>query len=337
MSDSSNIGDATVHTIAVRRPDFVCRKARPAKPTLAAEFRLLAVAFSNSPSRVEVSCWRAGQCYRGWAAIGAFPLLESMTGRTVRLGYHPVFLGNEPWLQLQTLQIIGRPSNPLETLAPKWLPNGGEQHVAQLFRLVDSLASAYQRLVLEVFSSDATLQAFLNRPASLGYHHAKPGGLLEHTMEVALDCERASDVTHGVDRDLTLTAALLHDVGKCLEYEPNGEARFARSRQGELELHKLTGVRMITLAAARAGTEEHIVNNLVHCVTACAGSDYMGLPWPKLYEAVLVSTADARSSFLDRSRAGHCSTLNGMSHRWQSSRSKTCHVPMALPSPRGVS
>ena len=303
-----------------RRPDFSGRKSPPALKS--EEFRLVGLSHRPEVRRAELSCYRSGQVFKGWVRETYFSQLEALVGQTVRIDFEPALAGYEPVLEIHRIEPVNRPANPLATLMPGWLQEGQSPQIQEIDRLVCRLAPAYRDLIVEIFSSDAVLQAFLNRPASLGHHHSRVGGLLEHTLEVVQDCERSLVASHGANADLVLTAALLHDIGKCVEYQPSGFGRFSRSHVGELEMHKLIGVRMVNVAASRLGMDEICASEIVHCIAACNGSEYMGLPRQKMYEAHLVQTADSRSSFHDLCQHQHFSTLAGMSHRWQASEPK---------------
>ena len=67
-------------------------------------------------------------------------------------------------------------------------------------------------------------EQFLIAPAAKGFHHAYPGGLLEHSLEVAefciSDCKMLEQYNYeALDIELLKTAALLHDIAKIEEYE----------------------------------------------------------------------------------------------------------------------
>ncbi len=68
--------------------------------------------------------------------------------------------------------------------------------------------------------------SFFESPAAPRKHHAYPGGLLDHTLGVTEIADRLVDVYRGVygakvDRDLVISAAILHDVFKYYQYEPD--------------------------------------------------------------------------------------------------------------------
>ncbi len=84
-------------------------------------------------------------------------------------------------------------------------------------------------------------------------HHAYLGGLLEHTVAVATMALELCTLHPRLDRDLLLSAALVHDLGKTREFTYGAE--IARSREGALLGHVEMGLRIIaehapTLAGA---------------------------------------------------------------------------------------
>jgi 3'-5' exoribonuclease len=99
--------------------------------------------------------------------------------------------------------------------------------------------------------------------AGTGSHHAYLGGLLEHTVAVASLALELCTVHPRLDRDLLLSAALLHDIGKTGEFIYGAE--IARSEEGRLLGHVELGLRLLaprypsTLAAPRRLALEHCI------------------------------------------------------------------------------
>jgi 3'-5' exoribonuclease len=130
----------------------------------------------------------------------------------------------------------------------------------------------YARL-LEAFVSDTYFREELRRaPCSRAGHHAYLGGLLEHTVGVATLAHELCLVHPGLNPDLLLTAALLHDIGKTREFELGAE--IALSDQGRLVGHVVIGERMISERAASLGgfTDVKLLA-LSHCVLAHHGAE----------------------------------------------------------------
>jgi putative nucleotidyltransferase with HDIG domain len=180
---------------------------------------------------------------------------------------------------------------------PNWLAPDLHQTYDQFVHLVSELDEQYSRLVVSIFSDEQTLQKFLDRPASLGFHHAWRGGLFEHSVDVALECAAACERRPNLNTSLVVTAALLHDIGKIVEYEPSPWGGYRRSSIGELEMHKISGIKMISVVATEIRTAPDVLARILHCIAAAPGPDYMGLPRPKLPESNILQTSDSRSSF----------------------------------------
>jgi 3'-5' exoribonuclease len=94
-------------------------------------------------------------------------------------------------------------------------------------------------------------------------HHAYLGGLLEHTVAVATLALECCQLHPRLDRDLLLTAAIIHDLGKTREYTYGAE--IARSQEGRMLGHVELGLRLIARYAPRALEGERRLA-LEHCV-----------------------------------------------------------------------
>jgi 3'-5' exoribonuclease len=72
-------------------------------------------------------------------------------------------------------------------------------------------------LLRAVFGDESFFARFSRCPGSQSYHHAYLGGLIEHTVAVGSLARTLAEQHTAIDRDVLLTAALLHDIGKCDE------------------------------------------------------------------------------------------------------------------------
>jgi 3'-5' exoribonuclease len=139
------------------------------------------------------------------------------------------------------------------------------------------------KLLLGGILGDRALRAELRRapcsaPAPPGAragaaHHAYLGGLLEHTVAVASMAIELCTLHAGLDRDLLLCAAIVHDLGKTREFTYGAEIE--RSDEGRMLGHIQLGLRAIaphvprSLDAARRLALEHCV--LLHHGSEAAG------------------------------------------------------------------
>ena len=95
-----------------------------------------------------------------------------------------------------------------------------DQMEADLRRLVATVQNLHLRRLLDVLfgESSEVWRRFRSAPAAKFYHQAYGHGLLEHTLLVAQAVSAVSGSFPGVDRDLAVTGALIHDIGKIEAY-----------------------------------------------------------------------------------------------------------------------
>jgi 3'-5' exoribonuclease len=107
--------------------------------------------------------------------------------------------------------------------------------------LIDTVQEPHLRVLLErVFAQESELWAgYRSAPAAKYYHQAYRHGLLEHCLGVAQAVSAISATFGGVDRDVAVTGALLHDIGKLEAYNDDPqciELTDAGKLQGEIAL-----------------------------------------------------------------------------------------------------
>jgi 3'-5' exoribonuclease len=117
----------------------------------------------------------------------------------------------------------------------------GEADVRQMEGDLRDLVSTVQdpslRALLEViFGERSSLWAsFREAPAAKRYHQAYRHGLLEHSLTVAQGVSAISATFPGIDRDVAVTGALLHDIGKLDAYATDEEAVIDLTDAGRLQ------------------------------------------------------------------------------------------------------
>jgi len=90
----------------------------------------------------------------------------------------------------------------------------------EIIKIKESFVNQNLKSLLDTFlDDDVFVEEFKKAPAAMYIHHACVGGLLEHTWEVLRYCETAADIHQSLDRELLLTGAILHDIGKIKEFE----------------------------------------------------------------------------------------------------------------------
>jgi 3'-5' exoribonuclease len=151
-----------------------------------------------------------------------------------------------------------------------------------------------RQLLDHFFGPDSeTWRRFSVAPAAKTYHQAYRHGLLEHTLSVAQAVSAAANFFPGIDREVAVTGALLHDIGKCLAYNEDPLAidlTDAGRLQGEIPLGYYTVRRAIE---DLPGFDPHLAQCVLHIILSHHGSLEHGSPVvPATREAVLVHMID---------------------------------------------
>jgi 3'-5' exoribonuclease len=170
-----------------------------------------------------------------------------------------------------------------------------DQMVADLRSLVATMQDPYLRELLErCFADDSPIwRVWREAPAAKYYHQAYRHGLIEHCLSVAEGVSALSATFPGIDRDVAVTGALLHDIGKIEAYSAeNGaiELTDAGKLQGEIALGYYMVRRLIEeVPGFPADTEQA----LLHIVLSHHGQLEHGSPVvPCTREATLVHMVD---------------------------------------------
>ena len=210
----------------------------------------------------------------------------------------------------------------------------------ELAALVDSLRDPPLRELLHrMLLIDGRLAGeFRRAPAAKHNHHAYLGGLLEHTLSVTAVCDGlATHYGPTVDRDLLVSAALLHDVGKIREILP--EVGFPYSDEGKLLGHIVIGMRIVADAAREVPslTEERLLL-LQHLIASHQGRfEWQSPKEPRILEGLLLHYADDLDAKFNQASA----LLRDVDAGWSSydrgfARDFLRHLDRRLPHPPRV-
>jgi len=170
-----------------------------------------------------------------------------------------------------------------------------EQMEAEVRELLDTIQEPHLRLLLEqVFGEGSELWAgYRVAPAAKYYHQAYRHGLLEHCLGVAQAVSTVSATFPGIDRDVAVTGALLHDIGKLEAYTDDAQAidlTDAGRLQGEIALGYYRIRRMIEDIE---GFPAELAQAVGHIILSHHGALEHGSPvLPCTREATLVHMID---------------------------------------------
>ena len=164
----------------------------------------------------------------------------------------------------------------------------------ELVGYVKSIKNPYlNQLASSYFVDDpAFAKAFQFHSAAKSVHHGFVGGLLEHTLSVVKMCDYFAGFYKEINRDLLLTAAMFHDIGKTKELSVFPENDY--TDDGQLLGHIIIGTEMVADRIRQIPDfPEKLAVELKHCILAHHGELEYGSPKkPALIEAMALNLAD---------------------------------------------
>jgi 3'-5' exoribonuclease len=182
-----------------------------------------------------------------------------------------------------------------------------EQDVDKMWSDITALAESVESEPLRQLTLDLLNRheaEFKEFPAAASKHHAYIGGLLEHTLEVAegVSTYAERNPALGIRRDLAVAGAILHDIGKLVEFE--NPIAVSYTLRGQLIGHLLLGRDMIREAAlARTWADPRTPDLLEHILISHHGElQYAAAMVPKTPEAIAVYHFDNLSAKLNMIR-----------------------------------
>lgn len=163
----------------------------------------------------------------------------------------------------------------------------------ELMGYINSVSNEYLSQLLHGFFDNAEFaKRFKYHSAAKSVHHGFIGGLLEHTLAVTRNCDYFAKVYPILNRDLLVTAAIFHDIGKLKELSTFPENDYTDA--GQLLGHIMIGAEWVGNAIREIdGFPVVLANELKHCILAHHGELEYGSPKkPALVEALALSFAD---------------------------------------------
>ncbi|MCD6288550.1 MAG: HD domain-containing protein [Candidatus Hydrogenedentes bacterium] len=163
----------------------------------------------------------------------------------------------------------------------------------KLRALLDTVQDEHLRRLIGLFLEDEPfMRRFKESPAGKRWHHALVGGLLLHTYEVMSICDHMCKLYPSANRDIVITAAFLHDLGKVYELE-RGVVR-DYTVEGRLLGHIVIGTQMALDRIRRIdGFPEELRLHIEHAVLSHQGELVQESPVvPKTLETCIVYHAD---------------------------------------------
>ncbi|HLX83759.1 MAG TPA: OB-fold nucleic acid binding domain-containing protein [Terriglobales bacterium] len=180
--------------------------------------------------------------------------------------------------------------------------------IGELWRTLTEFVGTFQnphlKALVELFMADPEIaERYRNAPAAKTLHHAYIGGLLDHVVSLFRSCDLMSRNYPQVNRDLLLTGAFLHDIGKIQELTYN--RAFSYSTRGQLLGHMIIELEMLQAKLAKLPDFPGELKTLLeHLIISHHGQYDFGSPkLPMFPEALMLHYLDDLDSKMEAMRA----------------------------------
>jgi len=174
-------------------------------------------------------------------------------------------------------------------------PHDQDKQVKEIRKVIQAMENQELKSLLKSFFCDQEFtKEYYQAPAAMIHHHNYLGGLLDHSVEVLLICKRLCELFPQLDRDLLLTGALPHDVGKIRTYDYH-KVKIEMSRESILLDHLYLSAEMVHEKMRHLKFPDELSQQVLHLILSHHGKVNLG--WgssvnPKLPEAVALHHAD---------------------------------------------
>lgn len=190
------------------------------------------------------------------------------------------------------------PEDDITNLLPKGNFNE-QEYITRLQNLIKAVRNPGLRALLETIFSGNLYDKFIMNPAGMRMHHAYIGGLLQHSVDVAGIAIALAEQIGNVDKDLIVTGALLHDIGKLREI--SSQIGFPYTNEGRLLGHIAMSVMMVQEAAAKLKLPAARLEQLQHILLSHHGDTDKGSPVVcATKEAFIVHYADEIDAIMNQ-------------------------------------
>jgi 3'-5' exoribonuclease len=180
--------------------------------------------------------------------------------------------------------------------------------IGELWRALSGFVASFQdanlKALVELFMADPEIaEAYRNAPAAKTLHHAYIGGLLDHVVSLCRSCDLVCRNYPQVNRDLLLTGAFLHDIGKI--HELTFSRGFSYTTRGQLLGHMVIELEMLQAKIAKLPDFPPEMKTLLeHLIISHHGQYEFGSPkLPMFPEALILHYLDDLDSKMESMRA----------------------------------
>jgi 3'-5' exoribonuclease len=196
-------------------------------------------------------------------------------------------------LQIRVEQVLPLKEGEFAMEALVEIPDDLDEYTTKVTALLATIQNPWLTKLVASFTTDESfMRVFRRSAAGKKWHHSMPGGLVRHVYELMRVSDTMSELFPNIDRDMLLTGAFLHDIGKTIEMTSDLFVEY--TTPGKLLGHLTIGTVMVEKhISAIEGFPETLRLQILHCILAHHGELVNGSPiTPRTLEAVVLSLAD---------------------------------------------
>jgi len=285
------ISDCTQHENKIITSSFVV-VSKQVKPKKTGE-PYLALILGDRTGQVEAKMWDNVE-----DALDAFEQDDFLKVKGLINKYR-----NRFQLTIHKLRRMGDTEIDFADYLPKTTKDIGELW-RTLAEFVATMQNAHLKALLEAFMADPEIaEAYRTAPAAKTLHHAYIGGLLDHVVSLCRSCDLMCRNYPQINRDLLLTGAFLHDIGKIHELTYNRS--FSYTTRGQLLGHMVIELEMLQAKLGQVpGFPDELKTLVEHLIISHHGEYEFGSPkLPMFPEALVLHYLDDLDSKIENMRA----------------------------------
>ena len=285
------ICDCARHENKIITSNFVCA-SKQVKPKKTGE-PYLALVLADRSGQLEAKMWDNVE-----TAIDVFEQDDFIKVKGLLNKYK-----NRFQLTIHKLRKLGDSELDFADYLPKTTKDIGELW-RTLAEFVESFENPHLKSLVQVFMADPEIaEAYRNAPAAKTLHHAYIGGLLDHVVSLFRACDLMCRNYPQINRDLLLTGAFLHDIGKV--HELTYHRSFSYTTRGQLLGHMVIELEMLHAKIVQLpGFPDELKTLTEHLIISHHGEYEFGSPkLPMFPEALMLHYLDDLDSKMESMRA----------------------------------
>ncbi len=279
-----NIGDKIDHFFFITKSEIKKTKNND---------EYISFEFADKKSVINAYLWKDRKEFE---VLRSLALEGNLTGKIIKVKGDIREFNNNLNINIENIRL----SEPTDKLDIKDFMKTSERDIdgmkGELISYINSIKNDYLHKLLQKIFDEERLVKFSEHPAGKMWHHSYIGGLIEHTLEIVSICDLICKFHKEINRDLLITGAILHDIGKTIEI--NSEPGFEYSTEGKLLGHIVIAATMVEKEINKIKNfPDDLRINLLHLILSHQGKLEQASPVvPKTLEAITLYHADELSA-----------------------------------------